>query len=386
MPHIKVEPFDTNIIDKLNSSLVEFRAINNKNEIVLVNKNSNRVFLDIVKRDKEYLIKPNVITKGSNSELLKDILNSFAKEFNLKVLHSNTIVKNQKAIKTSPYLKSIEDFYNFKTEFKNIELEVGFGSGRHILYRAKNKPDTLFIGIEIHTPSIEQVLKQIELKNIKNIILVKYDARLLLEMLHSNILDKIYVHFPVPWDKKPHRRVINKNFINQALRVLKKGASLELRTDSINYYHYSLDVFSEPKMAKFSVDKNIDIEVISKYEARWKRMQKDIYTLNLFALNNSKEQDLNIDFEFENIEFADSFPLITIKKEDYFVHISRVYSSTTDDTKVLEVSFGSFNMPERKMLILSKDKIEYLPTPPVKSMANYKAHKLIKEVIDGKYN
>jgi len=43
---------------------------------------------------------------------------------------------------------------------------VGFGSGRHLLHQAINNPDILFIGIEIHFPSIEQVLKQITIKNL----------------------------------------------------------------------------------------------------------------------------------------------------------------------------------------------------------------------------
>jgi len=32
-------------------------------------------------------------------------------------------------------------------------------------------------------------------------------------MLSSNIADRLFVHFPVPWDKKPHRRVISPQFL-----------------------------------------------------------------------------------------------------------------------------------------------------------------------------
>jgi len=262
MPHIKVEPFNTS--DIINSNIVESVGISKSgNELLLVNFDDRRVVVDVIKKANEYLIKPSKITKGSNIEYLKELLTTLADDLNLVVTHSNINPKPNKPKVAHWAQKSIEDFYNFKSDFKKIKLEVGFGSARHLLYRANEERDTLFIGIEIHTPSINQLLTQINLQELDNIWVVNYDARLLLEMLPSNILDTIYVHFPVPWDKKPHRRVISDFFINEALRALKSGAILELRTDSQNYYEYSLEVFSKPKSIEFDVKKNIDIEVIS---------------------------------------------------------------------------------------------------------------------------
>jgi len=57
-----------------------------------------------------------------------------------------------------------------------------------------------------------------------------------MELIPSNIVGKVYVHFPVPWDKKPHRRVISTSFIEESRRVLKVGGQLELRTQ--RYCHY----------------------------------------------------------------------------------------------------------------------------------------------------
>lgn len=381
MPHIKVEPFDIDVIKNSKNTLVEFIAKSDGGDIALVNFNGVRLFLDIIKKDKEYLIKPNKVTKISDSSILKDILNSFAKEFNLKVTHSNTNPKPYKPKIAHWALKSIEDFYNFKSDYKKIKLEVGFGSARHLLYRAKEERDTLFIGIEIHTPSINQLLKQINLQDIKNIVVLNYDARLLLEMLPSNILDTIYVHFPVPWDKKPHRRVISNSFLKEALRALKKGGFLELRTDSVKYYNYSLEVFSTPKRADFRVLKNSDIEVISKYEERWRRMNKDIYTLTTYSLENSKDKDIEIDFSFNKPKKEPLLPKDSIVKEDYFVHFGKEFKF--DNGFVVECSFGSFNMPEKKMIVADGDSCYYLPSNPIKSLVNQKAHNLIKEVLNG---
>lgn len=380
MPHIKVEPFNTS--DIINSNIVESVGISKSgNELLLVNFDDRRVVVDVIKKANEYLIKPSKITKGSNIEYLKELLTTLADDLNLVVTHSNINPKPNKPKVAHWAQKSIEDFYNFKSDFKKIKLEVGFGSARHLLYRANEERDTLFIGIEIHTPSINQLLTQINLQELDNIWVVNYDARLLLEMLPSNILDTIYVHFPVPWDKKPHRRVISDFFINEALRALKSGAILELRTDSQNYYEYSLEVFSKPKSIEFEVKKNIDIEVISKYEQRWRNMNKDIYTLRVKSLNDSKSRDINIDFSFDSVNIVKDIENIHIVKDDYFIHFGREYK--TDSGFLIECAFGSFNTPEKKILVVDKNRCYYLPSSPVKSLVNQKAHNLIKEVLNG---
>jgi tRNA (guanine-N7-)-methyltransferase len=385
VPHLKVKPFPLNKIEKSSKRLRLFNAMDgHKGSVVLYENGEDVKFLDIVEKESEYLVKPNAITRGADAHKLKKILEEFAQICELEVIHSNTQLNANKPKLASEYLKSIEDFYDFKTDFEKVKVEVGFGSARHLLYRASQEPDTLFIGIEIHTPSINQLLKQIALQEIKNILVLNYDARLLLEMLPSNSLETIYVHFPVPWDKKPHRRVISPAFVSQALRALRKGGKLELRTDSDNYYSYALEVFSALPKAEFSVLKNSDIEIISKYEERWRRMEKDIYTLSLYSLEESKEEKIELNFDFDKISPEDiDVPKESIVKSDFFVHFGRRFKSDSGKGLVLECSFGSFTMPEKKIIVVNEESCYYLPSKPVKTKVNQKAHNLIKEVLNG---
>ncbi|MEJ2526915.1 MAG: tRNA (guanosine(46)-N7)-methyltransferase TrmB [Sulfurovaceae bacterium] len=208
------------------------------------------------------LLKYDKTTRPLNLTTLKESIELCAKALELDVIESNIENKKEKRspLFASAYYKKIEDFIDFETSFSEVAVEVGFGSGRHILYQAKNNPQKLFIGLEIHTPSASQLLKQIEIQGLKNIFVVNYDARLFLEILPSNICANIYVHFPVPWDKKPHRRVIGEDFINESLRVLKKEGALELRTDSQKYYEYAFEVFSMPSRCRFEVKKKERIQ------------------------------------------------------------------------------------------------------------------------------
>ena len=216
--------------------------------------------------------------------------------------------------------------------------------------------------------------------------MVDYDARLFLEFVPSNIVGKIFVHFPVPWDKKPHRRVISSAFIQEAKRVLKKGGVLELRTDSENYFRYSFDLFMQEPKAEMEVTKNIEPPISSKYEDRWVRLGKDIYDIRFVSLENSPPLERNFDFIFTNIQFngnilakLDTKPMVF---EDYFIHFEKTYR-IDNKRYLIKLSFGSFDRPEHKYLLMGPEGIRYYPTLPVLSRANIKAHKKLEEIFHG---
>jgi tRNA (guanine-N7-)-methyltransferase len=304
----------------------------------------------------------------------------------MDVLSSN-VPQNQKNMHLQE-VKALKDINYFATDFpknKNIRIEVGFGSGRHLLHQAINNPDTLFIGIEIHTPSIEQVLKQITIKNIDNIVVLSYDARLFMELVPSNVIEKIYVHFPVPWDKKPHRRVISTTFIEEARRILNIGGTLELRTDSENYYAYSYETFIAFNKTTLLINKNKDIAITSKYEDRWRKMEKNIYDLTMINDEESPALCLDGDFNFSEVKISDDEILKFNKKikklDGGFINFERSYM--LKDGVMLRLSMGSFDKPEHLYLIVKKDKAFYYPNIPLKSKSNLVAHKFLNEALHG---
>jgi len=387
MPHIKVKPFDTEIVRKHidSSKLLTFRAYaqNRLDELWGVRLEDREFLLQVKRYENEVLIKYDKVTRPLKVNLLKEALSRVAEELSLEILSSN-IAQHKESRYASIYEKRIEDFYDIDFPFEKVSVEVGFGSGRHLLYQANKNPDTLFIGLEIHTPSAQQVLKQIDLQGLKNIWVVNYDARLFLEMLPSNLLDRIFVHFPVPWDKKPHRRVISPSFLNESMRALKKGGRLELRTDSDNYFWYALETFFGVPKTHVEVRKNEALEVTSKYEARWRRMQKDIYDVFVTALCESEEKRETIDFNFNIVKYRKGLesclPTKALVFEDYFVHMERVYR-ISEESLLIKCAFGSFDRPEHKYLLLDKTGCRYFVSPPVKTGVNRKAHLKLTELL-----
>jgi len=387
MPHIKVKPFDTAVVEtKISQSrLLKFRAtaVNRGDELWGVELEGKEFLLQVKQYEDEVLIKYDKVTRPLKVNLLKEALSQVADELELEIIASN-IAQHKESRFASVYEKQIEDFYDIAFPKEKVSVEVGFGSGRHLLYQAKKNPDTLFIGLEIHTPSAQQVLKQIELQGLDNIWVVNYDARLFLEMLPSNLLEQIFVHFPVPWDKKPHRRVISPSFLAESMRVLRKGGRLELRTDSDNYFWYALETFFGVPKTEVEVRKNEALEVTSKYEARWLKMEKDIYDVYVTCQEVSDPCEITMDFNFNIVKYRKglemSLPQKALVFEDYFVHIERLYRSG-GNRLLVKCSFGSFDRPEHKYLLLDESGCRYFVSPPVKTSVNYKAHQKLTELL-----
>ena len=386
MPHLKVTPFDTSTVEQqlATSEIMTFCAqAMNRNDMLIGVENAGEEFLLQLKPDeKAYLLKYDKVTRPLKVNILKEALESVSKELNLDVLSSNITISNTKSALSSEHFKKIEDFENITYPKEKISVEVGFGSGRHLLYQAKKNPDTLFIGIEIHTPSAQQVLKQIELQELDNIWVVNYDARLFLEMLPSNVCEQIFVHFPVPWDKKPHRRVISPSFLDESMRVLRKGGRLELRTDSDNYFWYALETFFSVPKVEVEVRKNEALEVTSKYEARWLKQEKDIYDVYVKCTQESSDKEATLDFSFNDVKYTPGIegrlPKKALVFDGYFVHFERIYK-ISEERLLIKCAFGSFDRPEHKYILLEENSCRYFVSSPVKTTVNFQAHQKLAE-------
>jgi tRNA (guanine-N7-)-methyltransferase len=391
MPHVTVRPFDTSLLQKgeydQTKLLFTSKELTGDNEIIAVELKGREFLLHIKKAKENWLLKYDKITRPLEVNLVKQAIGDISKGLNLDIVNSNiTIHPNQGAL-ANRYEKSIEDFVEITFPLDSVAIEVGFGSGKHLLYQAEKNPNRLFIGIEIHTPSAQQVLRQVELKGLENVWVVNYDARLLLEMIPSNLCHQIFVHFPVPWDKKPHRRVISGSFLEESMRVLEVGGTLELRTDSYKYFWYSLDVFLNENIPKtaLQIRKNEALGITSKYEARWIRQEKDIYDVLVTSQQESEKRVLEFDFLFDKIIYKNNILDIISKKpiifEDFFIHFERIYQINSRSI-LLRVAFGSFDRPEQKYIWMDEQESYYFGTAPVKTLTNYKTHLKLKEYLN----
>ena len=136
----------------------------------------------------------------------------------------------------------------FDIPFEKIYVEVGFGHGEHLIQNALLNPKIGFIGCEPFENGVAATLKEIRDHNLQNVRIYKGDARLILEKLRKNTIDRVYVLFPDPWHKKRHhkRRILSEEFIEN----LRKNQIKELvvATDCREYMESVLENLAQLKI------------------------------------------------------------------------------------------------------------------------------------------
>ncbi len=126
-------------------------------------------------------------------------------------------------------------------------LEIGCGMGETTAAIAAAHPECDFIGIEVHTPGVGSLLKQIDEMALSNVRVIQHDAVAVMEkMVAPASLDGLHIFFPDPWPKKRQqkRRLIQSPFIALAASRLKPGGYLHAATDWQEYAEQILAVFS----------------------------------------------------------------------------------------------------------------------------------------------
>ena len=125
----------------------------------------------------------------------------------------------------------------FPLPLTDIWLEIGFGSGEHLLWQAEQHKDIGCIGCEPFINGVASLLGKIERSGLQTIRIHDGDARDVLAWLPPQSIGRIFVLFPDPWPKKRHakRRLLTPETIAQLARVLREAGDLRLATDSGAY-------------------------------------------------------------------------------------------------------------------------------------------------------
>ncbi|WP_086269957.1 tRNA (guanosine(46)-N7)-methyltransferase TrmB [Campylobacter devanensis] len=335
-------------------------------------------------RGNSYVIKCDKLTRPAKLEAVQMALEAYKQLFASDVISQATTVKKPKNLESKYIINSDELLNRLEDcEYKKIFVEIGFGSGRHLLYQAKENPEALIIGIEVYKPACLQVENLAGINRLKNIVLLNLDARLVMSLLKSNSIDRLFLHFPVPWGKSKMRRVVSPQFALECQRTLKDGGTFELRSDDRDYTDFTIGCFMDLKNANIQIFKNRFLEISSKYEDRWIRQNKDIYDVICAFYGSSDELDLDFKFEFSGLELEyikSNFANKTIKYSDHFIHLERIYTLDNGDALV-RVAFGSFYRPEHRYLLISRQNTIYLFKKPLLTPENIKAHNNLEDML-----
>jgi tRNA (guanine-N7-)-methyltransferase len=120
---------------------------------------------------------------------------------------------------------------------KAVWLEIGFGSGEHLLWQAERHEDIGFIGCEPFINGMGTLLGAIDEHGIRSIRVHDGDAREVLAWLPDRSIGRIFLLFPDPWPKRRQqkRRLLAAEAIGELARVLVPGGELRFASDSGDY-------------------------------------------------------------------------------------------------------------------------------------------------------
>jgi tRNA (guanine-N7-)-methyltransferase len=166
-----------------------------------------------------------------------------------------------------------------------LVLEIGFGMGAATAEIAAARPDTDFLGVEVHTPGVGALLKRIGEMELSNLRIVQHDAVQVVEqMVAPASLAGVHVFFPDPWHKKKHhkRRLVQPPFVALLASRLAPGGYLHCATDWQPYAEQMLEVLSaEPTLANTAEGyaPRPDYRPLTKFEARGLKLGHGVWDL-----------------------------------------------------------------------------------------------------------
>ncbi|SMB21272.1 tRNA (guanine-N(7)-)-methyltransferase [Sterolibacterium denitrificans] len=126
-------------------------------------------------------------------------------------------------------------------------LEIGCGMGETTAAIAAAHPENDYLGIEVHTPGVGSLLKEISERDLRNLRICQHDAvEVLRDMIPPASLAGVHVYFPDPWPKKRQqkRRLIQAPLVHLIAERLMPGGYLHCATDWEEYALQMVDVLA----------------------------------------------------------------------------------------------------------------------------------------------
>jgi tRNA (guanine-N7-)-methyltransferase len=164
-------------------------------------------------------------------------------------------------------------------------FEIGFGMGETSATISGSMPEKNFIGVEVHTPGVGNLLKLTDAAGLQNQRIIQHDAfEVLTHMIAPESLAGIHVFFPDPWHKARHnkRRLIQGPLVALLSSRLKSGGYIHCATDWEEYAVQMLEVLSAEPSLKNTADAYAprpDYRPVTKFENRGLKLGHGVWDL-----------------------------------------------------------------------------------------------------------
>ena len=171
------------------------------------------------------------------------------------------------------------------SKLENFYLEIGSGKGDFLVKMATKFPKKFFLGVEKNVTCAGISMKKLVENEIKNAKLLYKDGQEVIRLLRDNSVNVIYLNFSDPWPKKRHykRRLTSSSFLQEYKRILVSDGQLIFKTDNVDLFQYSIEMFTENGFKLIKVDDNYDgldpLDEQTEYETNFRNKGISIHRL-----------------------------------------------------------------------------------------------------------
>jgi len=173
--------------------------------------------------------------------------------------------------------------------FSAVFLELGSGSGRHLIQLAQQNSKCLYIGVELRYKRAFKTAEKAKNLGLENLIVLRVNALKSQELFLVGTISGVYVNFPDPWEKnrwKKHR-LLSEDSLKWISLILIEGGFLAYKTDHLSYFEDTVKLISSLK--------SFDLALL------------------IHDLNNNSASQANIQTEFEKLFNSKGLPVYFLK-------------------------------------------------------------------------
>ncbi len=121
-------------------------------------------------------------------------------------------------------------------------LEIGSGSGGHLLELATRSRSAVFLGCEVRYKRAVRTIEKAAANDLQNVFIFRGEIAKLIPAIPHKRLAGIYINFPDPWEKRRDwkHRTLALPFLEAGTSLLRKSGFISVKTDHAEYFHFFL--------------------------------------------------------------------------------------------------------------------------------------------------
>ncbi len=150
--------------------------------------------------------------------------------------------------------------------YAEIHLELGSGSGGHLIEQARRCPGGVFIGFELRFKRSVRTIEKAQALGITNVFVIREDAHRSEDFAQDLSLAAVYVNFPDPWERSrdAKKRLLSPWLCSFAARKLRPRGMLSVKTDHrLSFEHFCEFCRNQPELEILSLSEDLHADAES---------------------------------------------------------------------------------------------------------------------------